>query len=179
VRVIAGQLGGRRLRAVRGRGVRPTADRVREALFSILGDAVDDARVLDLYAGTGALAIEALSRGARSATCVERERQALAMLGQNVEDLGLGSRVSIVRGDALEFCRRMPVDGGAYEVVFGDPPYRAPLAPLGPALVEAEWWGTVVVLEHAAEAPPPTAPPGVTIDTRRYGDTAITFYWRR
>ena len=177
--MIAGQLGGRRLHPVGGRDVRPTADRVREALFSILGDAVDDARVLDLYAGTGALAIEALSRGARSATCVEREPKALATLARNVEDLGLGSRVSVGRGDALEFCRRMPIEGGTYEVVFGDPPYRAPLAPLGPVLVDAEWWGTVVVLEHAVKAPPPTAPPGVTIDTRRYGDTAITFYWRQ
>jgi 16S rRNA (guanine966-N2)-methyltransferase len=179
VRVIAGQLGGRRLRAARGRGVRPTADRVREALFSILGAAVTDARVLDLYAGTGALAIEALSRGAREATCVERDAGALAALARNVEDLALEGRLTVARGDALEHCRRLATGAATYDVVFCDPPYRLPLEPLGPALVEAAWWTTVTVLEHAAATTPPPAPDGVARDTRRYGDTAITFYWRR
>ena len=179
MRVIAGDLGGRRLRATGGRAVRPTADRVREALFSILGSAVADARVLDLYAGTGALAIEALSRGAREATCVEREPRALASLRRNVEDLALEGRVTILRGDALQVCRRLAGDGATYDVVFCDPPYRAPVKPLGPALVEAAWWTTVSVLEHASTTTPPPAPQGVAGDTRRYGDTAITFYWRR
>jgi 16S rRNA (guanine966-N2)-methyltransferase len=179
VRVIAGQLGGRRLRAVRGRDVRPTADRVREALFSILGNAVAGARVLDLYAGTGALAIEALSRGAREATCVERDPGALAALARNVEDLALARRLTVTRGDALEVCRRLAAGAAGYDVVFCDPPYRVPLEPLGPALVGAAWWTTVAVLEHAASTTPPTPPEGVASDTRRYGDTAITFYWRR
>ena len=176
--MIAGQLGGRRLRAAGGRGVRPTADRVREALFSILGDAVRDARVLDLYAGTGALAIEALSRGAREATCVEEDPAALAVLQRNVEDLGLGERVRVVRADALETCRRLARDGDGVDVVLCDPPYRLPLAPLGPALVEADWWTTVVAIEHAAGAEAPLAPDGVRADDRRWGDTAVTLYWR-
>jgi 16S rRNA (guanine966-N2)-methyltransferase len=178
LRVIAGRLGGRRLRAARGRGVRPTADRVREALFSILGAAVADAAVLDLYAGTGALAIEAVSRGARRARCVEREAGALAALARNVEDLGLAGRVEVVRGDALEACRRIAAAAETFDVVFCDPPYRMELAPLGPALVAAGWWTTVAVIEHASGTAPLAPPAGVAIDTRRYGDTALSFYWR-
>jgi len=178
VRVIAGRLRGRRLFAARGRGVRPTADRVREALFSILAGAVADARVLDLYAGTGALAIEALSRGAREATCVERDPDALAALERNIEKLELTGRLRIMRADALETCRRLAAERDAYDVVLCDPPYRMPLAPLGPALVAAAWWTTVVALEHAAGDEPPPAPEDVTMDARRYGDTAVTLYWR-
>jgi 16S rRNA (guanine(966)-N(2))-methyltransferase RsmD len=178
VRVIAGRLRGRRLAATRGRGVRPTSDRVREALFSILGGAVVDARVLDLYAGTGALAVEALSRGARAATCVERDPAALAALARNVEELGLEGRLAVTRADAVEACRRLAGERDAFDVVFCDPPYRMALAPLGPALVEAGWWTTVVALEHAAGTEPPAAPAGVTVDERRYGDTALTLYWR-
>lgn len=178
VRVIAGRLRGRRLGTARGRGVRPTADRVREALFSILGDAVADARVLDLFAGTGALAIEALSRGAREATSVERDPGALAALRRNVEDLGLDDKITVVAGDALATCRRLAGEADAFDVVFCDPPYRDSLVPLGTGLIEAGWWTRVAVLEHAASVPAPLAPAGVVSDTRKYGDTALTFYWR-
>ncbi len=176
--MIAGRLRGRRLRAARGRDVRPTADRVREALFSILSGVIPDARVLDLYAGTGALAIEALSRGAREATCVERDTDALAALERNVEELDLSGRLRVMRADALETCRRLAEETDAYDVVLCDPPYRTALAPLGPALVEAGWWTTVVALEHAAGVEPPPAPEDVTPDARRYGDTSLTLYWR-
>lgn len=178
MRVIAGRLRGRRLHTPRGGALRPTADRVREALFSILGGAVLDARVLDLYAGTGALAIEALSRGARKATCVERDPPALAALARNVSELGLEGRLVIVRGDALEHARRMARSGETVDLVFCDPPYRLPIGPLREVVIEAPWWTTAVVLEHAAAMPPPAAPAGTSADTRRYGDTAITFYWR-
>lgn len=117
MRVIAGELGGRRLRAPRGDGVRPTSDRVREALFSILGE-IKGASVLDLFAGTGALAIEALSRGAAHATLVDTEITAAT---RNVEELGLAARTQLVRGDALAFLAR---EGPAYDLVFCDPPYR-------------------------------------------------------
>ena len=178
MRVIAGRYGGRRLHAARGRTVRPTADRVREALFSILGPAVAGATVLDLFAGTGALAIEALSRGARHATCVERDPRALAALGRNVDELGLADRVTIARGDAVDHARRAEQSGATYDIVFCDPPYRLPLESIREAVIGAGWWTTAVVLEHAAMTAPPEPPAGVTADTRRYGDTAITLYVR-
>src|SRR5437763_2820706 len=121
MRVIAGTYGGRRLVAPRGAATRPTADRVREALFSALGD-VSELTVLDLFAGSGALGIEALSRGAATATFVERGRPALAALRANLEALRVEAEV--VPGDAAAFVRNAARDGRAYDLVFVDPPYR-------------------------------------------------------
>ena len=123
MRVIAGELKGRPLLAPRGWKVRPTSDRVREAIFSALGDAVPGARVLDLYCGTGALAIEALSRGAASAVLVDRDtRPALG----NVESLGLGERAELVRADAGRWLSARLEEGGPapFDLVFVDAPYR-------------------------------------------------------
>jgi 16S rRNA (guanine966-N2)-methyltransferase len=123
MRVIAGELGGQRLVAPRGWKVRPTSDRVREAIFSALGDAVVGARVLDLYCGTGALAIEALSRGAGRAVLVDRDTR--AALG-NVERLGLGGRVELVRADVSRWLAGWPgaSDASHFDLVFVDAPYR-------------------------------------------------------
>jgi 16S rRNA (guanine966-N2)-methyltransferase len=177
VRVIAGEFGGRRLASARAKGLRPTADRVREALFSILGADVDDARVLDLYAGTGALALEAVSRGARSAVCVERSAAALAALERNVRDLDLVDRVTIERGDALAYARRLRGETDRFDVVFCDPPYADPLEPVLESVVSERWWTTAAVVEHAAPRQP-TATPGTEVDTRRYGDTAVSIFRR-
>lgn len=176
MRVIAGRFRGRRLKAPRGRGVRPTSDRVREAVFGILGEAVEEARVLDLYAGTGALALEALSRGARSATCVERDPAALALLEANVTALELADQVRIVRDDAMRFARNASEQ---WELVFCDPPYADDLAAVARHGVGGSLWTVACVLEHAARTEPAPAPPGARADTRRYGDTAVTLYWRR
>jgi 16S rRNA (guanine966-N2)-methyltransferase len=123
VRVIAGELGGQRLVAPRGWKVRPTSDRVREAIFSALGAKVAAASVLDLYCGTGALAIEALSRGAAQAILVDRDTR--AALG-NVEHLGLGERVELVRTDVSRWLagRSESADAPAFDLVFIDAPYR-------------------------------------------------------
>lgn len=123
MRVIAGELGGQRLVAPRGWKVRPTSDRAREAIFSVLGDRVDGASVLDLYCGTGALAIEALSRGATRATLVDRDTR--AALG-NVERLGLGERVELVRADVSRWLAGQPEgdERPRYDLVFVDAPYR-------------------------------------------------------
>jgi 16S rRNA (guanine966-N2)-methyltransferase len=126
VRVVAGELKGRRLIAPRGAEIRPTSDRAREALFSILGD-VGGLRVLDLFCGTGALAIEAISRGAASAILVDtRPDPARA----NVEALGLSDRADVVASDALEFLR---AGGGGFDLILCDPPYTL-AARLGPDL---------------------------------------------
>ena len=117
MRVVAGEFKGRRLQAPRGRRTRPTADRVREALFSMLGD-VSGARVLDLYAGSGALGIEALSRGAESAVFVERDQQALAAMRRNLE--AVGAEADVRRQDVSRFLARTE---GTFDLVFCDPPY--------------------------------------------------------
>jgi 16S rRNA (guanine966-N2)-methyltransferase len=150
MRVIAGDLKGQRLVAPRGWKVRPTSDRVREAIFSALGDRVEGARVLDLYCGTGALAIEALSRGAASALLVDHDtRPALG----NVQRLGLGERAELARADVGRWLQQVSGSGpaGKFELVFVDAPYRladrvaqdldthlpALLAPGGRAVVES------------------------------------------
>jgi 16S rRNA (guanine966-N2)-methyltransferase len=172
VRVVAGRLGGRRLAAPAGAGTRPTSDRVREALFSALGE-VGGARVLDLFAGSGALGIEALSRGAAEATFVERSAPALRALRSNLEALEL--RAEVHRADARGFLRNASRAGDTYDLVFLDPPYReaARLASeLDVAAVLAP--GGRVVAESHRRAP-------LAIDLplafeRRYGDTLIRIH---
>jgi 16S rRNA (guanine966-N2)-methyltransferase len=121
MRIIAGEHRGRRIEAPAGRGTRPMLDRVREALFSTLGERIAGAAVLDLFAGTGSLALEALSRGARSARLVERDPAALRALRDNVTALDMGERAEVTVGDALS---RGAWSEGPYDVVFVDPPYR-------------------------------------------------------
>jgi 16S rRNA (guanine966-N2)-methyltransferase len=157
--------------------VRPTADRVRESLFARLGDLAGK-RVLDLFAGSGALGFEALSRGARHATFVDRSNAALQVVRANAEALGLGDEVALRRGDAHTALRQLAGEA-AFELVFVDPPYasRAPASVLA-ALVEARLLAPaalVVVESDRRHAPGPVA--GLAaIDERRYGDTLITWY---
>jgi 16S rRNA (guanine966-N2)-methyltransferase len=123
VRVIAGTLGGRRLKAPRGTTTRPTSDRVKEALFALLGD-IAGARVLDLFAGAGGLGIEALSRGAARAVFIERDQRALRALRENVRSLGLGAaRAEVRAGDVLALLRTARGRAETYDLVFIDPPY--------------------------------------------------------
>ena len=187
MRVIAGYLGGRTLVAPHGPRTRPTSDRVREALFSILGD-VRGLRVLDLYAGTGALGIEALSRGAAQATFVEHAREPLRALRQNLRDLGLEGRTRVLPIRVERALGGTPPAAGDADLVFVDPPYAAlrakeVLDALGlllggddPVIVRR---GGRVVLEHAAKLPPPAWPGLLQGTARRYGDTALSFYLRR
>jgi 16S rRNA (guanine966-N2)-methyltransferase len=173
VRVVAGEFRGRRLAAPRGMRTRPTADRVREALFSMLGD-VTGTRVLDLYAGSGALGIEALSRGAESAVFVEREARAAAVIERNLASLGLDQPV--VRQDALRFLARHE---GTFDLVFCDPPYDSasrltgPLAERLPALTSE---GARIVTESDKRMPLELPFPLLT--ERTYGDTRIAIHGR-
>lgn len=183
MRITGGTLRSRTLRAPRGSATRPTTDRVREALFGILGSAgaVEGANVADLYAGTGALGIEALSRGARRATLVESARPALAVLRANVDTLGVQDRVRIVAGQVGASITRLASDG-PFDLVLADPPWsdvdsgdvaRA-LASLGASGALAP--DATLVLEHAARSQPPDVAGLAREATRRYGDTALTFY---
>jgi 16S rRNA (guanine966-N2)-methyltransferase len=173
VRVVAGEFRGRRLAAPQGARTRPTADRVREALFSMLGD-VSGARVLDLYAGSGALGIEALSRGAGAAVFVERDPRAVAVIGRNLASLGLEQQV--VRQDAVRFLARAQ---GMFDLVFCDPPYDSasrlagPLAERLPALTSAD---ARIVTESDKRSPLELPLPLLT--ERTYGNTRIAIHGR-
>ncbi len=184
VRIVAGVAGGRRL-AVPPHGTRPTSDRVREAVFSALQARRDleSARVLDLYAGSGALGLEALSRGAAYVRFVESDRRAAAVLRRNVETLGLGGR----DGTAAEITTaHVPLvlrgdPDRPYDVVLADPPYALDdiaLTDVLNALVGGSWLApaALLVVERPAKAPTPTWPDGVVALThRRYGDTAVYY----
>lgn len=174
MRVIAGELGGRRLAAPRGRDTRPTSDRVREALFSIL-EPVAGARVLDLFAGSGALAIEALSRGAAQATLVDHAPAAVSAIGRNLSALGLQAEVR--PQTAAAFLRSASDTARQYDLVFLDPPYRlaSELAQgLSAALTPVLAPGARVVAESDRRAP--LALELGPFDERRYGDTLIRIY---
>ena len=167
MRIVAGQFGGRRLTIPRDTRVRPTADRVREAWMSILTDALADARVLDLYAGSGALGLEALSRGAASADFVELNPPSLRALEANVAALDVGGRARIHRTDALRFAEHLAA--GAYDVAFADPPYNRDDAARLVALFRRTPFARILSVEHRATE-------RLEGDsTRRYGDTALTF----
>jgi 16S rRNA (guanine966-N2)-methyltransferase len=189
MRVIAGRLGGRHLRAPAGRVTRPTSDRVREAVFAMLAS-VESARLLDLFAGTGALGIEALSRGARSAVFVERDAAALRALNGNLQALGIAPEtVEVRRAEALAALRSASAREETYDLIFIDPPYgRARPAPPASGAPIAERWGPElsailpallrpdarVVVESDRRAP-------LELDLplerqRRYGDTLITIH---
>lgn len=184
-RVIAGEAGGRRLVGPPGDRVRPTTDRVKESVFAALGfERLTGVRVLDLYAGTGALAIEALSRGAAAAVLVERAPDALGAIAANLDVTGLGGRARAHRGDVAAFLAGPPAPEGPFDLVFLDPPYD--LSDTGLAVVlegvaRPGWMaaGAIVVVERAGDAPLPPLPPGWRSTwERRYGDTLVFFTMR-
>jgi 16S rRNA (guanine966-N2)-methyltransferase len=177
MRVIAGELKGRPLLAPRGWKVRPTSDRVREAIFSALGEIVVGARVLDLYCGTGALAIEALSRGAAEAILVDRDtRPALG----NIESLGLSGRAELVRSDVVRWLAARAEDESAprFDLVFVDAPYRLAdrvgqeLDTQLPRLLDQ---GGRAVVESGARGPL-RVESLARLRQRRYGATDVSFY---
>lgn len=173
MRIVAGAAKGRKL-AVPARGVRPTPDRVREALFSSLADRVVAASVLDLFAGSGALGLEAWSRGAANVTFVEHDPAVQKTLQQNIATVGCGSS-RVVKGSADRFLAQQPQD--AYTLVFLDPPYALPtgdvevlLARLQPHLAA----GATVVVEREKTATAPTFPPGYSqVVAKRYGNVQL------
>jgi 16S rRNA (guanine966-N2)-methyltransferase len=173
MRVIAGSAGGIPLIAPRGSGTRPITDRVKETLFGILGERVPDARVLDLYAGSGAIGIEALSRGAEHADFVEHSRAALAALRTNLERTKLGGGAAVHEADVERFL------AGAqdrWDLVVLDPPYeaRAIVAPLR-ALVAHLAPGASVVIKHFWRAEAPAVAGLAVTRQRRFGETMLTF----
>ena len=180
MRIVGGRLGGRTLLAPKSQAIRPPADPLREALFNILthtyGDPVEGARVLDLFAGTGALGLEALSRGAGFVLFVDDGAEARALLRGNVDALGAGGATKVYRRDATRLGPAHPME--SYSLVFLDPPYGRGLAERALTSARAGGWLTadaLIVVEEAAGAA--FAPPAgfEQIERREYGDTQVVF----
>lgn len=184
LRIVSGELGGRYIEAPPGHRTRPTLERVREAWFSALGDRVTGARVLDLFAGSGALGIEALSRGAVEAHFVESDRRAAAILRHNLSSLGLATRSGVTEGSAFGFLRRLQEGSSSYDprlsdppfdLALADPPYESDAARRLSELFRGAPFAALLCIEHA---------PGVLTDEtapvwrRRYGDTELSFLAR-
>lgn len=181
MRIIAGRFRGRTLSSPKSHGVRPTADRVREALFSILGERVRDSRVLDLFAGTGALGLEALSRGAACAVFVDQHREALAALRSNVDRCAVTfPEVEVLALNVPAALSRLAVQERRFDLIFMDPPYGQDWIPKTLDLLDAVAApGALVIAEHhEKDAVPESVPPWQVVDRRRYGTVCLTFFGR-
>ncbi len=180
MRIVGGRFRGRALAAPDDETVRPTSDRVREALFNVLEHGIDDfdirgARVLDLFAGTGALGVEALSRGAAAVTFVENRAASRALIQENIAAFGLGGIATIMRRDATDLGRA--TRGASFSLVFADPPYGQGLADQALTSAIAGGWladGAIVVIEEAIASPIDWPSGCSAFDTRRYGQTQVS-----
>lgn len=178
MRVIGGILGGRRLKSIESPGLRPTTDRVRESMFNILESRIEleGAVVLDLFAGTGALGIEALSRGASHCDFVETNRRAATVIHENLESLGLADRALVLNRDAL---RHIHSTESVYDIIFADPPYAAPVFD---RLVHEIFShnlilpGGLFVLEHSGFMQGRGSDIAEVVTERTFGDTGVTIY---
>jgi 16S rRNA (guanine(966)-N(2))-methyltransferase RsmD len=176
MRIIAGANKGRVLKAPSWHGLRPTSDKLRETLFNIVAPQIENARVLDLFAGSGAVALEALSRGASAATCVESDRRAVRLIEENRERCGETDRCAIIR-DTVERALDGPLPGGPFDLIVLDPPYD--FADMEHVLIGAAAQrapGAILVLEHASRVVPPQSTGLAPARTVRSGDSSLTFY---
>ena len=182
MRIVGGELRGRLVKTPSGAETRPTSDRAREAVFNILEHAawspgIEGSRIIDLFAGSGAMGLEALSRGAGACLFVERTEAALACIRANVEAFGLGPRTRLLRQDATRLARRLD-DEAPFDLALLDPPYGQGLGETALMALHAGGWfaeGAVVVLERGADEGPLTLPGFGLIDERRYGAASVAF----
>ncbi|MDB4957840.1 MAG: rRNA ((966)-N(2))-methyltransferase [Myxococcales bacterium] len=177
MRIVGGSLGGRVLRTPAGADTRPTTDKVRQALFNILGS-VEGIHVLDLFAGSGALGIEALSRGATHATFFDLAKPAISAVRANLRDLEIEDRATVVAGDSVALAARH-APRSPWGLVFVDPPYRSDLATRAVLALPPQNLapGVVIVIEHdRRNVPPESLGSLVRTDQRRYGDSLVSFY---
>ncbi len=186
MRITGGEFRGRRLNVPSAGHVRPTQDAVREAVFSMLADVVPGSVFLDLFAGSGAVGLDALSRGAASVVWVERDRRVAAVLQKNVTALGRAEAARIVIDDSFAWLKRRPALPAPVDIVFADPPYATEGAPdrMNELMAVLSAWpglasGAIFVAEQRVGAPDTGAVPGwVSITCRRYGRTRIVLYKR-
>jgi 16S rRNA (guanine(966)-N(2))-methyltransferase RsmD len=180
MRIISGSAKGRKLFTPKSSDIRPTSDRVKEAIFNILMDKINNVNIIDVFAGTGNLGIEALSRGAKHAYFVESKREAIGLIRRNLDLTGLIDKATILDYDAEKATKRLENEGVTAEVIFLDPPYRisvsflsAVISSLSKHVLTTEG---LLVLEHASKTEPPSFDGLNITSTRKYGDTAVTFY---
>ena len=178
MRIIAGEMRSRKLKAPEGMDTRPTADRVKEALFSILGSRVYGARVLDLYGGSGALALEALSRGADSAVICDVSAKACAVIQENIDALGCGNRARLIRMKDTAALSALQKKSDAFDLIFLDPPYRMTAVPVCRAIAQLGLLKPegMIIVEHDRNTPPDILPPLRQTDRREYGAAGLSFY---
>ncbi len=179
VRVISGKLKGRKLFSVRGLNLRPTSDRVKEAIFDILQDQIQEKKVLDLFAGTGALGIEALSRGATRAVFIEENTASLGALRRNIEACRLGGEVEVLAREVNGGIRFLESRGESFEVIFLDPPYgkglaRKTIESLAKSPIAAP--GGLIIAEHGGTEELESVPPLHKVDGRKYGSTLVSIF---
>ena len=177
MRIIAGEMRSRKLKAPEGMDTRPTADRVKEALFSILGSRICGARVLDLYGGSGALALESLSRGAESAVICDMSAKACAVIQENIDALGCEGRAKLLRMKDTAALAALEKKGDSFDLVFLDPPYRMSTEPVCQSIVKAGLLKPdgMIVIEHARETELKLPQPLTVTDHREYGAAGLSF----
>ncbi|MFY2557854.1 16S rRNA (guanine(966)-N(2))-methyltransferase RsmD [Corallococcus terminator] len=182
MRIVSGSAKGRAIAGPKSTSlhIRPTADRVRETIFNVLGQFLDGQRVLDLYAGTGALGLEALSRGAGNVVLVDQDREAQALCRQNTDALGFASQVELLAQPVVRALESLRRRNERFELIFADPPYAARVVETvlegvtGAALLAPSG---MLVVEHDKREGAPDAHAGLTLeDQRRFGDTLVSFY---
>ena len=177
MRVIAGTLKGRTLEAPTWEGLRPTSDKLRETLFNVLAPRIAGARVLDGYAGTGAVGIEALSRGAEHVTFVEQDRRAVALIRSNLETCRISEGYAIIQSSVLQAIEGLRTKEAGFDVILLDPPYASDFHEALPHVGDIVKPDGVVILEHATKAVPPAAAGRlVRVRELKSGDSALTFY---
>ena len=187
MRIIGGKYKGHLLKTFSGRTIRPTSEKVREAIFNILGSEIEAAEVLELFAGTGALGFEALSRGAKMVTMVEKDRRALKIIRENTRILGFRDSVQIISRDYRSALRQIGGEDSEYHLVFADPPYRL-LGGKGGiekllSLVDSSVSLTpdaLIVVEHFLKIDFPSGPPGwIQVKRKQYGQTGVSIFQRQ
>lgn len=180
MRIIAGSAKGRKLISPKGDNVRPTLDSVRESLFNILAPNLEGARLLDIFAGTGALGIEGLSRGAAHCAFVDSSSQSLGIIRQNLTATGFTEKAKLLRLNAPSKLGEVARPGGPFDIIFADPPYTFDkYEKLMAAITDFDLLneGGIVVIEHAIRGPKIEAPPSLTLSrTEKYGETALSFF---
>ena len=182
MRIISGRFRSRSIKAPRGRAFRPTTDRVRESLFNVLGEKTQNAKVLDLYAGSGSLGLEALSRGAAEALFIDDSRSSTDAVLKNLEDLELESKSRVVNGDALHELRAMAKNGFIFDLIFLDPPYSINVIELREVFQElTKCLGPsgLIVFESGAELSEAPVESLRVIDKRKYGITRVYFFKKK
>jgi 16S rRNA (guanine966-N2)-methyltransferase len=179
MRIISGTSKGKKLRPLRGQGIRPTSDRVKESIFNILGEEVDGKHVLDLFAGTGNLGIEALSRGATRSVFVEKEKLAIDLIKKNLSHCGFDDRVHIMTGEVERAIRLLHRKGEVFDLIFMDPPYRRGLVQKTLGILQAQplhHEDSIIVIEHDRREPlSESMEEWVLLRKRPFGDTVVSF----